>query len=102
MRTWVAAVLGGWLVVACFRVGTPFPMDRIQSRIQVGQTTREEIERQFGAPWRTGYEDGDETWTYGRYVYALGAPARTADLKIRFDQRGVVASYTFSSTMPGP
>jgi hypothetical protein len=97
-------VLGLWLMVfasGCFSVGTPFPTHEV-SRIEIGRTTQEQVRAEFGAPWRTGLEDGDETWTYGRYVYGLGAPARTADLKIRFDRRGVVTSYTFSTTNPGP
>jgi hypothetical protein len=81
-------------------VGRPFATQRV-SQIQVGVTTRDQIRSEFGEPWRTGLEDGDETWTYGRYVYSIGA-ARTADLKVRFDRRGVVQSYTFSSTDPGP
>lgn len=98
----VGVILG--LVVfalGCFSVGSAFPTHKV-SKIQIGKTTQDQVRSDFGAPWRTGLEDGDETWTYGRYVYGLGAPARTADLKIRFDRRGVVSSYTFSTTDPGP
>jgi hypothetical protein len=88
------------LAAGCLSFGRPFPAHRV-SHIEIGTTTRDQIRSEFGEPWRTGLEDGDETWTYGRYVAGLGA-ARTADLKVRFDRRGVVASYTFSTTDPGP
>jgi hypothetical protein len=101
MRRIFTGLLAAGLAAGCFSVGTPFATHEV-GRIQVGKTTRGQIEQQFGAPWRTGYEDGDETWTYGRYVYSILAPARTADLKIRFDRHGVVSSYTFSTTNPGP
>lgn len=101
MRRIFSSLLPAVLAAGCFSVGTPFATHEV-GRIQVGATTRAQVERQFGTPWRTGREDGDETWTYGRYVYALLAPARTADLTIRFDRNGVVRSYTFSTTNPGP
>ena len=101
MQRWISSLLFGALVAGCFSVGTPFPSDRV-AQIHIGATTRDQVRGQFGPPWRTGLEDGEETWTYGRYLYALGAPARTADLKVRFDHNGVVSSYTFSTTNPGP
>jgi hypothetical protein len=101
MRRIFSGLLSAVLVTGCFSVGTRFATHEV-GRIKVGATTRGQVEQQFGQPWRTGFEDGDETWTYGRYVYSLLAPARTADLTIRFDRNGVVRSYTFSSTDPGP
>ena len=101
MRRMLSGLLLAALVAGCFSVGTPFDSQRV-SQITIGTTTRDQVRSQFGAPWRTGLEDGDQTWTYGRYVYSLLAPARTADLKIRFDHNGVVSSYTFSETNPGP
>jgi hypothetical protein len=97
----LAVLLSAAFAAGCFSVGSPFPTHRVP-QLEIGKTTRDQVRSDFGDPWRTGLEDGDETWTYGRYVYGLGAPARTADLKIRFDRRGVVNSYTFSSTDPGP
>jgi outer membrane protein assembly factor BamE (lipoprotein component of BamABCDE complex) len=101
MQRMTRGLLLAVLAAGCFSVGTPFATQRV-AQIQVGATTREQVRGEFGSPWRTGLEDGDETWTYGRYVYSLAAPARTADLKIRFDRHGVVSSYTFSTTNPGP
>ena len=54
----------------------------------------------FGTPWRTGVEDGQRTWTYGHYRYALLGTTRTRDLVVRFDENDVVSSYTYNSTDP--
>jgi hypothetical protein len=56
--------------------------------------------RLFGAPWRTGLEDGQQTWTYGHYKYSLFSREKTRDLVVRFDEKNVVVSYTFNSTEP--
>lgn len=87
-------VLGG-----CVTVGEDFPVDPV-SRLEMGATTRAEVREMFGAPWRMGVEDGQETWTYALYRYSAFAPARTRDLVVRFDASGVVRSYSFNSTDP--
>jgi len=81
----------------CATVGREFPVGPVAT-IKIGETTQEEIRRQFGEPWRTGIEDGRRTWTYGRYHYSAFGPAQTRDLVVRFDKDGKVASYTFNST----
>ena len=52
----------------------------------------------FGEPWRVGIEDGQRTWTYGKYRYRLFGQASTQDLVVRFDGQGRVVSYTFNTT----
>jgi hypothetical protein len=59
-----------------------------------------QVRELFGTPWRTGVEDGQPTWTFGHYHYALLGNTRTKDLVVRFDEHDVVASYTFNSTDP--
>jgi hypothetical protein len=78
----------GLLSAACANVGQDFP-------------TREQVRTWFGPPWRTGMEDGYRTWTYGRYRYSLFSPVRARDLVVKFDESGVVRSYTFNSTERG-
>jgi hypothetical protein len=87
-----AVVLGG-----CATIGHPFPTHAV-SQIQMNRTTQEEARSLFGEPWRTGVEDGLRTWTYGNYHYSLFGRARTRDLVLRFNDQGVVVSYTFNST----
>ena len=53
----------------------------------------------FGQPWRTGIEDGLQTWSYGFYRYGV-SDTKTRDLVVRFATDGTVASYTFNSSYP--
>lgn len=94
-----AAFLCTLALAGCLSVGRPFPVERV-AEIQIGRTTHQDVRRMFGDPWRTGLEDGRRTWTYGSYRYALLGETRTRDLVLRFDDKGVVASYTFNSTHP--
>lgn len=83
-------------LTGCFTVGQEFAANRV-AEIKVGQTRKQDVTEMFGTPWRTGLEDGRPTWTYGIYKYSLFG-SDTQDLLIRFDQQGVVRSYTFGST----
>ena len=96
-RGLAALTLAALLLAACATAGREFPESEVRN-IRIGQTTQAQIRSMFGAPWRTGLENGNETWTYGRYRYSILEPESTSDLKIRFDAKGVVASYTYSTT----
>ena len=67
----IFVILSLLLSVGCVKlhVGFDFPEDQVQS-IQLGKTTKEEIRKTFGEPWRIGLENGLETWTYGKYTYS--------------------------------
>jgi len=84
---------------ACMSVGREFPVESVRE-LEIGVTTQRDVERMFGDPWRTGIEDGQRTWTYGRYRYSILGDAVTRDLVVRFDAKGVVSSYSFNSTHP--
>lgn len=84
-------------IASCVTVGHDFPSSRV-SEIQIHQTTRDAIRSMFGPPWRVGIEDGQQTWTYGRYHYRLIGATTTKDLVVRFDKQGVVVSYSFNTT----
>jgi hypothetical protein len=76
------------------RVGEAFPFYKVR-QIEVEKTTMAEIREMFGEPWRTGLENGERTWTYGEYGVKI-----SRDLVIRYDDRNVVKSYSFSSSDP--
>ena len=78
-------------------LGTDFPVDQVNS-IEIGVTTRAEIRERFGAPWRTGIEDGMSTWTFGYYSYDFSGKGLGRDLMIKFNQAGIVRSYSFNTT----
>lgn len=81
----------------CATVGQDFPVLSV-SEIKVGTTTQDEIRAMFGSPWRVGIEDGQTTWTYGKYRYGIFDGKSATDLLIRFDRNNVVSSYTFNTT----
>jgi outer membrane protein assembly factor BamE (lipoprotein component of BamABCDE complex) len=97
--TRLAAIAAAAGLVACVTVGRDFPAKQV-AKLHIGTTTREQVRTLFGTPWRTGVEDGQSTWTYGHYHYALLGNTQTRDLVVRFDEHDVVASYTFNSTDP--
>ena len=77
--------------------GFDFPEDQVQY-IQLGETTKEEIRKTFGEPWRIGLENGQETWTYGKYSYSGSTETSAKDLVVRFTENEIVESYTFNKT----
>ncbi len=89
------AILSILLISACSKAtGRPFAVSRVQE-IQIGATTKGQIKQMFGEPWRTGIEDGFRTWTYGQYSLQ-----NSRDLVIRFDNKDLVKSFSFSSSYP--
>jgi hypothetical protein len=85
------------LASGCASIGHEFPAGQV-STIRISETTQNDIYTTFGAPWRTGIDNGMKTWTYGRYYYSLFSDGETEDLVIKFDNRSVVASYVFNTT----
>lgn len=81
----------------CATVGQPFPADEVEG-LTVGETTRAEVKERFGEPWRTGSEDGDPTWSYGHYQWSAFGASDMTDLVIRFDDDGVVRSFTYNTS----
>ena len=81
----------------CVTLGKDFPEANV-SVINIGQTTKNEIRNLFGSPWLAGINDGELAWTYGNYDYSIFGKREAKDLVIQFDQKGVVTTYTFSTT----
>ncbi|MDX1634607.1 MAG: outer membrane protein assembly factor BamE [Marinobacter sp.] len=91
----LAAVM--MVAAGCATVGRDFATHKVEE-IEIGETTRAEIESMFGEPWRTGVEDGKRTWTYGKYRWSAFGDAETTDLVVRFNEDGTVASYVYNTT----
>jgi hypothetical protein len=91
------SLFGAFIFAGCATVGHDFDVSQVP-RIQMNKTTQAEVQEMFGAPWRVGVDDGRQTWTYGKYHYSLFEEASTTDLVIRFDDKGVVSSYTYNTT----
>jgi outer membrane protein assembly factor BamE (lipoprotein component of BamABCDE complex) len=93
----VIALLSSVLLAGCATVGKDFATHNVED-IEIGETTRDDIQAMFGDPWRTGVEDGKRTWSYGKYRYSLFDDAETTDLVVRFNQDGTVSSYVYNTT----
>ncbi len=81
----------------CATIGDQFQFRGPES-IVIGKTTRNEIRSAYGEPFRVGYENGATRWTYGYYQYRLFGSSDTKDLAITFDKKGIVSSYSYSSS----
>jgi hypothetical protein len=97
-RKLVVAVLATFSL-ACMTVGEDFAVGKV-THIQIGKTTQTDMKKMLGEPWSVGLEDGQRSWTYGYYKYNLFGASQRRDLVVRFDDTGVVRSYTFNSTWP--
>lgn len=86
-------------IAGCMSIGRNFPINPVRD-LQIGKTTKEDILHMFGAPWRTGIEDGDKTWTYAHYRYSLFSGSKTRDLVLRFNASDKLVSYSFNSSYP--
>jgi hypothetical protein len=83
----------------CVTIGKPFPVSAVYM-IKIGETTRDDVEHLFGPPWRKGIDSGEKTWTYAHYLYTVFGSPMTRDLIVRFDENGMVTTYSFSSSYP--
>jgi hypothetical protein len=84
-------------LTGCANIGKPFQFKGPKSII-LGKTSKKEIEKDYGDPFRVGYENGKEKWTYGQYQYKVFGDSTTRDLAITFDQNDLVTDYVYSSS----
>lgn len=80
----------------CLTVGQDFPTETVW--ISPNKTTRKDLEKYVGEPFRVGNDTGFLTYTYAYYKYSLLRPADTKDLTVRFNPDGTVNSYTITSS----
>jgi hypothetical protein len=90
-----ASVLAG-----CATIGRDFP-DDFALKINLNQTTRADIEKTLGAPFRTGLDSGNPTSTYLYYRLGLFSQPVTKDLTITYTAQNTVKAYTFNANDQG-
>lgn len=84
----------------CYTMGRDFQGTKIQA-VEKGVTTKSDVLNQFGAPHSKGIENGMETWTYSYYKFRLiGMETWAKDFTVGFDKKGVVQTYSYSSSFP--
>ncbi len=82
----------------CMGVGRNFTAGPVK-QIEKGVTTKEDIEKTFGDPFRKGLDDGYESWNYVYNRWTLFGQTRSKDLYIVFNKDGTVRGYTFNSNL---
>lgn len=100
MKRWLGiGVLATALATAgCFSVGENFPSTPVR-KIEKGMTTKKDVRRMFGEPFRTGLDNGYESWTYVYNRWSPFGATRSKDLYLVFNKDGTVRAYTFNSNM---
>ncbi|MBL6989969.1 MAG: outer membrane protein assembly factor BamE [Bacteriovoracaceae bacterium] len=82
---------------SCATVGNEFSYLG-SSSITIDKTTKQDVFKMYGEPFRVGHDNGDMRWTYGLYKYRVFGETETKDLIITFDHDGIVKSYTYNSS----
>ena len=87
------------LLVGCVSIGREFPTptpEMIKNKV----TTQAEMLKLFGPPVQAGLEDGDLTWTWLHVRGGAAGETVSKQLHVKFYERGVVKSYSYSSNYP--
>jgi hypothetical protein len=92
-----AALACGLFMSACVTIGQSFDTVAV-AKIVIGKTTQSGVKAMFGAPFRTGVDSGDPTWTYVDYHFGVFSKQQTTDLFVKFSADGTVKSYAFNTT----
>ena len=85
--------------LACATVGTPFDESQIV-KIEIGKTSKKEVENLFGKPFRTGIENGNEVWIYEFNTYSSFEKETSKDLIVVFDKQGKAFSRQVMISSP--
>lgn len=98
IRVSLAILAVALLGTGCFTVGGNFPSMPVR-KIEKGISTKAEVKRLFGEPFRTGLDDGYESWTYVYNRWNMFSTTRSKDLYVVFNKDGTVRTYTFNSNL---
>ena len=103
MKHLIASVLLGLLLVlgGCGTVGKDFDTSKI-SKIANGTTTRAEIRKMFGEPFKMGTQNGLPVWIYEHNLYHSIKADKSKNLVVIFGSNGVVQSHQFMSSDSTP
>ena len=80
------------------KFGSDFPSPT-KDMLVVAKTAKADLLRFFGDPHQVGLDTGDPTWGW-TYVQAFADKEFTKQLTVRLDDRGVLKSYSFTSSFP--
>ena len=83
----------------CGTVGKSFNTSKVESIVN-GITTRSDIKKMFGEPFKIGIQNGQPIWVYEDNYYSIIREETSKDLIIIFSLDGIVQSYQFMSSEP--
>ena len=83
----------------CGTVGKSFNTSKVESIVN-GITTRSDIKKMFGEPFKIGIQNGQPIWVYEDNYYSIIREETSKDLIIIFRPDGIVQSYQFMSSKP--
>ena len=83
----------------CGTVGKSFNTSKVESIVN-GITTRSDIKKMFGEPFKIGIQNGQPIWVYEDHHYSIIREETSKDLIIIFNSDGIVQSYQFMSNKP--
>ena len=81
----------------CGTSGKSFNTSKVESIVN-GITTRSDIKKMFGEPFKTGIQNGLPIWIYEDNRYSIIRKETSKDLIIIFNPDGIVQSYQFMSS----
>ena len=84
----------------CGSVGKDFDTARAQT-IEKGKTTKADIKKMFGAPFKTGVQNGNPVWVYEKNVYRAVGKDSSKSLIVEFDANGIVRGHQIMVDEPG-
>ena len=83
----------------CGTVGKSFNTSKVESIVN-GITTRSDIKKMFGEPFKIGIQNGQPIWVYEDHHYSIISNDSSKDLIIIFGPNGVVQSHQFMYSKP--
>ena len=96
----IGALLIAALLAGCggLKFGSDFPSPT-KDMLVVGKTSKPDLLRFFGEPHQVGLDTGDPTWAW-TYAQVFANQELSKQLTVRFDEKGAVKSYSFTSSFP--
>ena len=103
MKYLIMSILLGSLLAlgGCGTAGKDFNESKV-SKIVNGTTTRAEIRKMFGEPFKTGTQNGLPVWVYEYNLYYSIENDKSKNLVVVFSSDGVVQSHQFMSSSSTP
>jgi hypothetical protein len=83
----------------CGTAGQNFDTSKVEIIVN-GTTTRSDIKKLFGKPFKTGIQNGQSIWIFEDHRYSILRDETSNDLIIIFSSDGIVQSHQFMSSKP--